>query len=48
MAILVERILVANMKHFSDTFNGIVPCHIQHTYFEEMIQKFTVVDKEYN
>ena len=37
-AVLVERILVANMKYFSDTFNGIVPCNIQHTYSKEMIQ----------
>ena len=27
-AVLVERILIANMKYFCDTFNGIVPCHI--------------------
>ena len=33
-AVLVERILVANMKYFSDTFNGIVPCH---TYSGEII-----------
>ena len=43
MAVLVERILVANMKYLSNTFNGIVLCHIQHTYSEEMIQKSTVV-----
>ena len=44
-AILVSCVLVANIKFFNTTFDGVVEWHIKHEFYKQMSKKSEVVSK---